>query len=79
MTKAFKAHFIKEVGQSQLMGAAKTLLDKNQWLQLKRVDNASSRSTTKQEDGRGDTMVKKIGTFKCLFCYSHHLCSMPPI
>ena len=40
VAEAFKAHFIKEVGGSQLMGAAKTLLQKEERLQLKGAEKA---------------------------------------
>lgn len=78
VTEAFKAHFIKEVGWSQLMGAAKTLLDKNQQMQLKVVEKAKlimplAEALIKNntvEVKRGASLlslsrddVKKIGTF----------------
>lgn len=40
VTKAFKTHFIKEVGQSQLIGAAKTLLGKDKHQELKGAEKA---------------------------------------
>ena len=40
MAEASSVHFIKEVGRSQIMGAAKTLLNKEEWQELKGAEKA---------------------------------------
>ena len=40
VAEAFGAHFIREVGRSQLVGAAKTLLNKEERQELKGVEKA---------------------------------------
>ena len=35
VAEVFSVHFIKEVGRSQIMGTAKTLLNKEEWQELK--------------------------------------------